>query len=115
MKNIEVGDVWFRAVGEYVDDGSETYAGMELEYQEWEAVKITMTGAWFRQKGWNRGKQRFASRDYARWISRTKFEALQGLAARKRRHIAIVTHQLTAAKETLELANAAILAVRGAP
>lgn len=110
---LKVGDIWHRVEGQYIDDGSETYQGMELEWQQWEVVKVTPCGAWMRCIEWPYKKQRFALASGARWVSATKAEALEGLIARKRRHIAIIDHQKTTATETMQLAKAALAALKG--
>lgn len=108
----KIGDIWYRVEGQYIDDGSETYQGMELVWQRWEIVKVTPCGAWMKSVEWPYKKQRFALTSGARWVRRTKADALSGLIARKRRHIRIVEHQAEVAKETLKLAEAALAASR---
>lgn len=109
----KIGDIWHRADGSYIDDGSETYQGMELEWQQWRVTKVTPAGAWLQCVEWPHKKQRFALAAGARWVSRTKEQALAGLIARKRRHIAIVEHQAEAARETMALAKAALAELKG--
>lgn len=109
----QVGDIWHRVDGSYVDDGSETYQGMELEWKQWRVTRVTPAGAWLQSVEWPYKKQRFALSSGARWVSRTKAEALSGLIARKRRHIAIVEHQAETARETLLLAQAALANLEG--
>ena len=109
----QVGDIWHRVDGSHVDDGSETYQGMELEWQRWRVTKLTPAGAWLQCVEWPYKKQRFALSSGARWASRTKAEALIGLIARKRRHIAIVEHQAEAARETLLLAQGELAKMDG--
>lgn len=109
MKNepIKAGDVWHRVDGACLDDGSETYQGMELVWTTWRVVKVTPCGAWLKcvERHWT--KPRFALASGARWASRTQNEALDRLVARKRRHLAILSSQEMMARETLELALAA--------
>lgn len=105
---VQVGDIWFRVDGDWIDDGSETYQGMKLDWQQWRAVKVTPCGAWFECVQWPRRKHRFALSSGARWASRSKSGAIRGLIARKRRHIAILNQQLECAQETLQLALAAL-------
>lgn len=107
---IKLDDVLHRVEGAYIDDGSETYQGMELCWLQWRVSKVTPSGAWLHcvEQPWR--KQRFALNDGARWVSRTKQDALAGLIARKRRHIAIVEGQARTARETLELALAELAA-----
>lgn len=104
----QLGDIWHRVEGSHIDDGSETYQGMELCWLQWRVAKVTPAGAWLHcvEQPWR--KQRFALNDGSRWVSRTKADALAGLIARKRRHIAIVEHQAEAAREVLALALAAV-------
>lgn len=99
-----VGDIWHRVDGEWIDDGSETYQGMELAWTTWRVVRVTPRGAWLQcvQRHWK--KQRFALASGARWVSRTKEEALDGLIKRKRRHLAILSTQEQEARDTLALA-----------
>ena len=104
----KVGDIWHRVDGTHIDDGSETYQGMELSWTRWKVVKVTPSGAWMKCIEWPYKKQRFALSVGARWVSRTKAGALQGLIARKRRHIAIVENQAVTARETLALAESAL-------
>lgn len=112
-RTLKVGDIFHRVDGQYIDDGSEMYQGMELEWQQWQVEKVTPCGAWLRCIEWPYKKRRFAMIPGARWVSATKTEALEGLIARKRRHIAIIDHQKTAATETLQLAKAALAALKG--
>lgn len=109
----KIGDIWHRVDGSYIDDGSEQYVGMELCWTQWEAVRVTPQGAWFRCVTFPYRKHRFALASGARWLRRSKIEALSSLISRKRRQIAIVEHQKIAASETLELANAAFFAMKG--
>ena len=104
----ELDDILHRVEGAHVDDGSETYQGMELCWLQWRVVKVTPAGAWLHciEQPWR--KQRFALNHGARWVSRTKADALAGLVARKKRHIAIVEHQAESAREVLALAVAAL-------
>lgn len=110
MKSLKVGDILYRVDGQYIDDGSETYQGMELEWQQWEAVKATPRGAWMKCIERPYKKQKFALSSGARWVSMTKAEALDGLIARKRRQIAIVDQQKITASETMRLAKDALRA-----
>lgn len=103
----KVGDVWFRVEGAYIDDGSDTFQGMELDWQEWKIVKLTPCGAWFRLESMPWKKQKFALSRGARWISPTKQEAIKMLISRKKKQLYILDHQIDCAKETLELAMAA--------
>ena len=102
----QIGDILYRVDGEWIDDGSEVYCGMELSWTEWRVVKPTPCGAWLEcvERPWK--KKRFALIPGARWVSQSKKSALQGLVARKRRHIAILNHQTTTASDTLLLAEA---------
>jgi hypothetical protein len=102
-----IGDILHRVDGQCIDDGSETYQGMELFWTTWRVVRLTPCGAWLQcvERHWK--KQRFALSSGARWVSRTQEEALQALIARKRRQLAIVSQQEVMAQETLELATAA--------
>lgn len=109
----QIGDIWHRVEGVYIDDGSEVFCGMELEWQQWKVVKVTRAGAWMACINWPHKKQRFALAQNARWVSRNKSEALLGLIARKRRHISIVEHQAVTARETLELAKTALAEMKG--
>jgi len=112
QKPPQVGDIWHRVDGAWIDDGSETYCGMELEWQQWRVTKVTPAGAWFQSVEWPYKKQRFALSIGARWVNRTKAEALERLIARKRRHIAIVEHEAITARETLALAKDALAEMR---
>lgn len=109
----QIGDIWFRVDGAYKDDGSETFVGMELSWQQWRVVKLTKRGAWLQCVEYPFKKQRFALSSGARWVGKTKADALVGLIARKRRHIEIVEHQAIAARETMGLATAAFEAMKG--
>ena len=108
----QIGDIWYRVDGQWIDNGYETYQGVELVWQEWRAVKLTRSGAWFQCVGESWRKQRFALASGARWLSRTKDGALKSLIARKRRHIDIVENQAVVARDTLELARAALAAAQ---
>ena len=112
-KKPQIGDIWYRVEGSYTEDGSDAFCGMELDWQQWEVVKVTPAGAWLTCITWPYKKQRFALAQHARWVSRTKSEALHGLIARKRRQIAIVEHQAATARETLELAKTALAEMKG--
>lgn len=106
-KNVQaVGDIFHRVDGEYIDDGSETYQGMELCWTTWKVVRLTPCGAWLQcvERHWK--KQRFALASGARWVSKTPDEALQSLIARKRRQLNILAQQTTTAKDTLHAAMA---------
>jgi hypothetical protein len=108
-----VGDVWHRVDGQWIDDGSETYVGMELAWTTWRVVKLTRCGAWFQCVEYHWRKQRFALLHGARWISPTREHALQRLVMRKRRHLSILENQSTEARETLALAEAEIAKAKG--
>jgi len=110
VKLPQVGDIWYRVDGEWIDDGSEQYVGMELGWTSWRVTRITPRGAWFQcvERHWR--KPRFALASGARWISPTKEEALERLVARKRRHLEIISQQEVEATETLSLAKAALSA-----
>lgn len=110
---LAVGDILHRVDGQYIDDGSETYQGMELEWQQWKVEKVTPRGAWLRSVEWPYKKRRFALIPGARWVGETKADALEGLIARKRRQIRIIDQQKITATETLELAKAALNALKG--
>jgi hypothetical protein len=112
-KRPELGDVWHRVDGEWIDDGSETYQGMELIWTTYSVVKVTPRGAWVKciERSWK--KQRFALMPGARWIGATKRDALKGLIARKKRHISILEQQDICAKETLILAKDELEKVEG--
>lgn len=101
-----VGDILHRVDGEWIDDGSETYQGMELCWTTWKVVKLTPCGAWLQcvERHWK--KQRFALASGARWVSKTRDEALQSLIARKRRQLSILSQQQTMAQDTLAAAEA---------
>lgn len=103
----KLGEIWHRVEGGYID-GSGMYVRMELYWTQWRAVKVTPCGAWFQCVDWPCEKQRFALAHGARWLRRTKADALSGLIARKRRQLSILKHQLNAAQATLDLALAAI-------
>lgn len=109
----KIGDVWYRVDGVWIDDGSESYCGMELQWQQWRVTKVTPSGAWFQSIEQPYKKQRFALTNGARWVSRTKADALSGLIARKLRHIKIVQFQATTASETLDLAKEALAKMEG--
>ena len=34
-----VGDIFHRVTGEWIDDGSETYQGMELQWEQWQILE----------------------------------------------------------------------------
>lgn len=106
-----VGDIFHRVTGEWIDDGSETYQGMELQWEQWKVEKVTKCGAWLRSVEWPYKKRRFAPLPGARWVSATKADALIGLIARKRRHISIIDQQKVTAAETLQLAESALMAM----
>ena len=108
MSTLQLGDILFRVNGEYRDDGSETYIGMELSWEQWRVVKTTPCGAWLQCVEWPYKKKRFALNSGSRLAARTKTEALMSLIARKRRHISIVEHQAEVARETLALAKEAL-------
>ena len=107
----KVNDILHRVEGQYIDDGSETYQGMELEWQQWKAVKVTPRGAWLQSVEWPYKKMRFALIPGARWVSSTKAEALAGLIARKGRQLEIIRQQTITATETLSLAKSALAEV----
>ena len=58
----KIGDIWYRVDGEYIDDGSETYVGMELGWTTWQVVKVTPCGAWLKCVEHHWKKQRSADR-----------------------------------------------------
>ena len=105
-KGPTIGDILYRVDGEWIDDGSEVYQGMELCWTTWKVVRLTPCGAWLQcvERHWK--KQRFALASGARWVSRTRDEALQSLVARKRRQLAIITQQTTMAQDTLAAVEA---------
>lgn len=103
-----VNDILHRVEGQYIDDGSEAYQGMELAWEQWKAVKVTPRGAWLQSVEWPHKKLRFALIPGARWVSNTKAEALSGLIARKRRQLEIIRQQTITAAETLDLAESAL-------
>lgn len=100
---LKVGDIWYR-----VDGLREEFLETQLEWEEWRCVKVTRCGGWFESTRWTYKKKRFAHSHGARWLRRTPAEALQGLIARKRRHIAIIDWQREIAEETLKLATHAL-------
>lgn len=104
----KINDILHRVEGQYIDDGSETYQGMELAWQQWKVVKATPRGAWLQSVEWPYKKLRFALIPGARWVSSTKAEALAGLIARKRRQLEIIRQQNITATETLSLAQSAL-------
>ena len=110
---MKVGDILYRVDGQYIDDGSESYQGMELEWQQWKIEKVTPCGAWLRCVEWPYKKRRFALIPGARWVCTDKADALEGLVARKQRHIAIIDQQKITAAETLELAKQELLKMKG--
>lgn len=112
-KKPQIGDIWHRVEGSCIDDGSEYFPGVALEWQQWKIVKITTHGAWMQNVSGPHQKLRFALIPGVRWVSSTKNEALLGLIARKRRQIAIVEHQAATARETLELAKTALAEMKG--
>lgn len=105
---LKVNDILHRVEGQYTDDGSETYQGMELAWEQWQVEKVTPRGAWLRSVEWPHKKLRFALIPGARWVSGTKEKALVGLIARKRRQLEIIRQQNTTATETLSLAQSAL-------
>lgn len=105
---LKVNDILHRVDGQYIDDGSETYQGMELAWEQWRVEKVTPRGAWLRSVEWPHKKLRFALIPGARWVSSTKAEALAGLIARKRRQLEIIRQQNITATETLSIAQAAM-------
>lgn len=109
----KIGDLWHRVDGTYIDTGSEQFEGMALDWQTWRVTKVTRCGVWLSCVEYPYKKKRFALISGARAVSRTKPGALLGLVARKRRHIAIVEHQLEAARQTLELAKAELEKMKG--
>jgi hypothetical protein len=113
----KVGDIWFRAEEQWIDDGSEMYAGVTIAYVEWEVTKVTSCGVWLRCVTWpyrSKKKERFALKSGARAFRRTKLDALQGLIARKNRQLAIVAHQKQVAEDTLEAAARELESMKGA-
>lgn len=103
----QVGDIWHRV------DGSKSYQGMELDWKTYRVTKVTPRGAWFmpEKHHYVQPKLRFALTSGARWISRTKEEALQRLIARKRRHLAILSSEQQAAEDTMAAAKEAAAAM----
>lgn len=112
----KVDDILHRVDGQFIDDGSETYQGMELVWEQWRVVKVTPCGAWLQSVDWPHQKLRFALIPGARWVSATQALALIGLIARKRRQLEIIRQQNITATETLSLAQSALaeIAQRGA-
>lgn len=109
----ELGQVFHRVDGTYIDDGSEMYMGMELTWEQWRVVKTTPRGAWLQCVEYPHKRIRFALATGARWVSQTKTQALEGLIARKMRQISIVEHQAETARETLSLAREELAKVKG--
>lgn len=102
---IKIGDIWYRAEGRYIDSGYDTYAGMEIDIQEWTVVRLTPCGAWLkRQNYWHR-KEKFALSSGARWVSRTKKQAVENLIHRKKRQLTILRNHTTVAQDTLHAAE----------
>ncbi len=108
----KVGDIWHRVDGSHL--GDESYMGMELEWSAWRCVKTTKQGAWFARVGWGRPKPRFALTSGSRGIVRTEREALERLIARKKRHLQILHSETVCAQDTLEIAQAALAAMKDA-
>lgn len=107
MSEAKLGDTWYRAEGAWIDDGSESYAGVEIDMQEWRIVRTTPCGAWFeRVNYWHRKPKFGLTNGTARWISQTKEEALKGLIARKNRQLQIISHKQMVASDTLKIAHA---------
>lgn len=102
----QIGDVWYRVEGSHI--GDEAYEGMELMWSSWQCIKTTAQGAWFQSVEWSYKKQRFALTSGARFLSRTKHEALQRLIARKVRHLRILASETVAAQDTLDVARTAL-------
>jgi len=110
-----VNDLWHRVDGTWIDDGSEAYAGMELDWTTWRCIKTTPRGAWFQRCEWpQNAKPRFVLTRGARNLHRTKREALEALIHRKRRHLAILDGQKMAAEDTLLTAQSALKAMKSA-
>lgn len=97
-----IGDSWYRAEHRYIEDGSETYVGVEVELLEWRVVKVTRQGVWLACPTQPWRKKRFALSLGARAFRRTREEALDGLLARKRRQIRILESQMQVARDTIE-------------
>jgi hypothetical protein len=108
-----IGDVWHRVDGDWIDDGSESYQGMELAWTTWRCTKVTRCGAWFQCVEWRGRKPRFALTSGAKNLSRTQREALERLIARKVRQMKILEGQKTAAADTLTVARSALSAMNG--
>lgn len=110
-----LNDLWHRVDGSWIDDGSESYAGMELSWTTWRCVRLTRCGAWFQRCEWpHNAKPRFVLTLGARNLHRTKREALEALIRRKRRHLAILEGQKTAAEDTLQAARDDLAAMKAA-
>ncbi len=110
----KIGDIWYRVDGDWIDDGSELYVGVELAWTTWRVVKLTRRGAWLQCVEWPYKKRRFALMPGVVWCGRDKVSALYSLVARKRRQLRILDVQITTARDTLELAEGAIAkATRG--
>jgi hypothetical protein len=108
-KPARIGDIWHRVEGTWIDDGSESYQGMELDWTQWECVKTTLRGAWFVCIGRDRYmRKRFALTSGALALSRTEREALERLVARKVRQLKVLEGQKTVAEDTLEIAREAL-------
>ncbi len=104
-KPAAVGDIWHRVDGAWIDTGSEVYEGMELSWTTWRCEKVTKCGAWFVCTEWRTRDRLFAATSGAKNLHRTDVEALRALIARKRRQLAILHGQKTAAEDTLALAR----------
>lgn len=108
-----VGDVWHRVDGDWIDDGSEVYQGMELAWTSWRCTKVTRCGAWFQCVEWSGDKPRFALTSGSKNLSRTQREALERLVARKVRQLEILRQQRAVAEDTLSMAREALAAMKG--
>ncbi len=109
----KIGDIWYRVDGDWIDDGSEHYVGVELAWTTWRVVKVTRCGAWMQCVEWPYKKLRFALMPGVVWCCQDKISALYSLAARKRRQLRILDGQITTARDTLELAEDAIAKATG--
>jgi hypothetical protein len=105
-----VGDIWHRVDGLWIDDGSEVYCGMELDWTVWRVVKVTRCGAWLQCMTYPYKKQRFAPTHTVRWCSSTKEDALERFIKRKRRQLEILRQETTMTRDALEVAEAALAA-----
>lgn len=100
-----VGDIWYRAEDECIDDGGEMYVGVEIIIVEFTVAKVTPSGVWLHCTTYPHRKNRFALSDGSRAVRRTKADAILSLIARKRRHIQIIEHQRRIALDAIEAAK----------